>query len=170
MKYDRYASHLPVLIHTLRCLGTSVRSILEIGCGFYSTPILAAFSLASGCEHVVIETERKWAESVSRVFGITVDSFSTGCLPPHTHRKWDVVFIDSAVAASRAGYALALRNQARVILLHDSNLNWDRAYHYKTLYPQWRFYVNFTETYPHTLLLTNDEQAWESVGKTRETT
>lgn len=47
--------------------------------------------------------------------------------------------------------------------MHDSNPDWDRAYGYSSLIPMWKHHTQFTICYPHTLLLTNNEDIWDSI-------
>lgn len=155
MKYDPYASHFPVLLQVLRCLMPS--SILEIGAGFYSTPLLESWTYARGGEHYILETDSAWAKSISSLFGIKITNFCGGQLPIEVNRNWDMAFIDCAVERTRAGYALALRENARIIILHDSNPDWDAAYKYSAIIPQWKHHRQFAACYPHTLLLSNTD-------------
>ena len=55
---DKYATHLEALVAT--ALATDGR-ILELGCGDYSTPVLAAIAKAEGREFIVQTADEVWA-------------------------------------------------------------------------------------------------------------
>ena len=163
--YDPYASHLPALSFILGRLGPSVRSILEVGSGFYSTPLLHAFCAGSKAEHVILESDETWRNSISSLFDGVIQLFDAESLPDEVvQRQWGLAFIDGPVEASRAQHAIRLKDTADVIVLHDSNPNWDVAYGYSAIIPLWKHAHHFTETYPHTLVLTDSDDTWHTLG------
>ena len=163
--YDPSASHLPALAFILGRLGPSVRSILEVGSGFYSTPLLHAFCAGSKAEHVILESNGQWRENVANLFDVEVLAFDVNELPDDiVQRHWDLAFIDCLVESTRAQHALALKDNADVIVLHDSNPDWNMAYEYSAIIPSWKHSHHFTETYPHTLLLTDSDDIWHTLG------
>ncbi len=168
-QYDPYASHLPALSVVLGRLGHSIRSVLEVGCGFYSTPLFRSFCAAKEMgEHVILESDGQWRKRVSSLFDVEVRLFDGDALPDDVQqRHWDLAFIDCAVESSRGQHALNLHGQADVIVLHDSNHDWDIAYEYSAIIPLWSHAYHFTETYPHTLVLTDSDDIWTALGLER---
>lgn len=154
------ATHLPALHHVLRHAG-SIRSILEVGAGFYSTPLLSCHAAAVGGEHVVLESKPAWAKQVLEWYDVEAEPFTIGELPEWVlQRPWDLAFIDNAVADSRPAHALALIDCAKIVMLHDSNPDWDAEYRYSTVIGRWKHHRQFKACYPWTILLTNDDEVW----------
>jgi len=164
--YDPYASHLPAMCFILGRLGRAIRSILEVGSGFYSTPFFRAFaSSVLKTEHVILESDEGWAAYVASLFDVFVRPFKVNELPDDiVQRHWDLAFIDCLAESTRAQHALTLKNNADVIVLHDSNPDWDVAYEYSAIIPLWKYAHHFTATYPHTLVLTDEDDIWEALG------
>lgn len=163
--YDQYASHLPVLSRIISA-ASRIESILEVGAGFYSTPMLNAFAVGAGCDHVVLESDKTWRDNITQWFDIKVQMFDLSELPQDIlDQRWSLVFIDCQDERSRSRHALALKNMADMIVLHDSNPDWDHAYKYSEIIPLWKYSHQFTATYPHSLLLTNDQLIWEAISK-----
>jgi hypothetical protein len=52
-----------------------------------------------------------------------------------------------------------------MIIMHDSNRDWDHAYQYSTIVANWKFTHNFEKLYPNTLILTNDEGIFLKIMK-----
>lgn len=119
---DGYASHQPVIVTLLERLGGNAR-VLELGCGYGSSPIVVG--LSSYSEHY--ETDAQWLEKV-REFECENHSFHL----VKNHEKfqwndtepfeklWDVAFIDNAIGESRQSNLLKLKDKCRFIICHDT--------------------------------------------------
>jgi len=166
---DPYASHLPALSRILTALHEHVRSVLEIGGGIYSTPLFRVFTAGVGGEHVVLESRKTWRDELTRLFEIEVVPFTVDALPACVLREWDIAFIDCEKEASRAPHALALKDRAKVIVLHDSNSDWEAAYGYSKITSQWKYQKQFTTCYPHTLAMTNDAECGRALLAAEDT-
>lgn len=164
MSIERYASHLPVLSFVAMRLHDKIDSVLEVGCGYYSTPLLSVLAAGKGLRRTILESDREWAAQISDLFGVAVTQFNAEELPASVVRQWGLVFIDSAIEAARARHAIRLREYAKVIILHDSNPDWDAHYRYSEIVGEWKHAKQFTKCYPHSLLLTNDDDAWGLLG------
>jgi len=162
------ASHLPVLSKILMAIRP--RDIIEVGAGLYSTPMLRTYVNLRGGEHFILETNPKYQSLVSRLCRCDIDLFDGTSLPPEALCPWGLAFIDHSPAYVRAPVAVALQKWARIIVLHDSNLEWDvsfkrgRGYEYSKIIPQWKHHRQFTELYPHTLVLTDSDEVWQDLG------
>lgn len=155
---DRYASHLPPLLYVLKRV--QPECILEVGCGAYSTAMLSAYAAGSCCEHHILEGDATYLAKVQDLYNCEIDLFDPHHLPDNVFRHWDLAFIDNLPEKTRAEIAVALKEYANVIVLHDSNPNWEPAYRYSKIIPMWNHSLQFTELYPHTLVLTDDEELW----------
>jgi len=157
----RAGSHMPVLLRVLREL--QPHTVLEVGAGWYSTPLLQAYSLSRGREHCILETNAEYGDAVSKLYGCHIQLFDGVTVPDNVKRPWGLVFIDH-VQDGRRIMALAMKDRAAVIVLHDSQPKHDRAYRYSTIIPKWKYHRQFTDVYPHTLMLTDSDEVWQVLG------
>jgi len=102
-----------------------------------------------------VEFDAGWASAVSAALDVPI----VVLLPEQTlpesilEKPWGLAFIDSHPDACRKNYAVALRNVADVIVLHDSDATWDHIYRYSEIAGLWKTSRNRTEIAPHTLVL-----------------
>lgn len=162
MGIDGYATHLPVLCHVLRAIEPF--NVLEVGCGWYSTPLLRIYTEGRGGEHYILETNEIFAQEVASHYECMVQVFDGHSLPTEACCHWGLAFIDSAPESGRGRLALELKEWASVIVLHDSNPDWEPAYGYSGIIPQWKHHKQFTQLYPHTLVLTDSDEVWQDLG------
>lgn len=142
-------SHLPVLVTLLQATSGAV---LELGCGYNSTPVL--FWLCKSKNRILesYENDREWIEKVGYPVFYT-ENFEIQS--PVTF--WDIVFIDHRPARKRRSSALYYRNKARFVVLHDSELANNPAYKYTPIYKEFKYKYEYTKTLPHTIILSNFE-------------
>ena len=146
------------------------RDIIEIGAGIYSTPMLMAYVSVRGGDHLILETNRKYQLAMNSVCGCEMDLFDGETLPPKAFCPWGLAFIDHNPAEARAIVAAALQGWAGVIVLHDSNPEWDEkfgrgaGYGYSKIIPRWKHHKHFTAIDPHTLVLTDSDSVWQALG------
>ena len=68
---------------------------------------------------------------------------------------WDIVLIDHSPDKRRGIEAKRLANNAKYIILHDSEPDKDKLYQYSKAYPHFKFRYDYTEAYPNTTVLSN---------------
>jgi hypothetical protein len=149
---DGYSTHLPILCNAIQWCLRNIENprILEIGVGWYSTPVIqmmGGFSFPG-------DTPEEWKDDLSELNKIY--QFSSEDV---LEKEWDLVFIDSWPEASRIHYAWLLRNKSKIIILHDSDEEWQSAYNYacleKNLQPSY-VSTNYTKFKPNTLVLSQE--------------
>lgn len=86
--------------------------ILELGCGDYSTPVLAAIAAHLGVPFSFMSSAPEWA---AKYAGGTIVDWATVAFPPA-----DVVFLDNEeLTRDRIKHLPALAKTSRVVVMHD---------------------------------------------------
>lgn len=138
---DPFASHLPILVQAI--IKTDGK-ILEIGRGFYSSPIL---ELTAKNRLVSVEVDVRFhKENVS----ILLPNWSKETLFPFTKDHYSVVFIDPGIFEFRGEILKMFANCADFIICHDSDeprYNYDfsqfkHEYHYTKIGKPWTTVVS----------------------------
>lgn len=114
-----WGSHLVPL---MACVTATRGSVLEVGVGNWSTPLLHCYCAAGGRKLVSADEDRGWAEKFAafrvcghEVRGVRYDQF----IPEAAKQEWSVVFLDQSPGFRRAADALLFRDTADFILSHD---------------------------------------------------
>jgi len=152
----RYSTHLPVLFEAMK---RTTGDVLELGPGFASTPVLHWLCEIQGRNLLTIENNYKW-HYICRQYYRT-DLHKHVCVKdwdqcwPYIEKEWDVVLVDHSPSERRVVEIKKLANLAKLIVIHDSDANKDKEYHYSTIYPLFKYRFDFTEVEPATTVLSN---------------
>lgn len=149
----RYGSHLPVL---MAIVGMTDGPILELGIGLYSTPFLHFACLPTNRKLVSYDSDPGWI----RYFKDCRSNFHQVNLIDDWNKLdisdlWDVVLVDHSPDARRHVEVARLANQAKYLILHDSDLENDALYKYSEVYPLFKYRFDYTLCKPHTTILSN---------------
>lgn len=155
-----FSTHIPTL---LACLEHTNGPVLELGSGWFSTPLVAAFAT----DRLVrtVETDPDWYGRISSL-GI--------CQPLTRHRHqflfvpdyddapmldqdWDVVILDHEPPARRGHDALRLRGHCRLMLGHDSQ---HPDYRYPEAFDQFRYRFTDSRLLPWTTVVSDEPLDW----------
>jgi len=114
---DGYATHIEPLVKA--ALATP-GNILELGCGDYSTPILAAIAHSRGDILVVCASDPAWADRYQNVADvILIVDWNTWKVPDG---DWGLVFLDNEEHAPQRILRLQqLKSHCRTIVMHDAS-------------------------------------------------
>jgi hypothetical protein len=141
-------THLPILAKLL----TNINGpILELGCGYFSTPILYWSAKANNQLFRSYESNKEWAEFI----GYPVQYVSTWNDANLSETKWAIAFIDHGQADLRAEHALMVKDNADFIVLHDTEPENNHWYNFNEIYDQFKYKFNYTQITPHTTILSN---------------
>lgn len=122
---DTYATHLPELV---RVALTAREHILELGCGDYSTPVLANVAHHIGVDFTAMTSSREWGAKFEDIAHVDYVDWETVEFP-----QADVVFLDNEqTTRDRIKHLPALSKTARVVVLHDF-ANCERHEHWPAL-------------------------------------
>lgn len=122
--------------------------VLEIGCGWYSTPLLRALS----SQVTTIETDSEWASKFEKIVNgklHVVPEILAGA-QAFADCPWDVVFVDCDPVAQRAACVELFLNRPCCVVAHDTE-----APNYAHLLPQIRYVKHFDFIMPRTSHLSN---------------
>lgn len=127
---DPYSSHLPLLVAAVTAMSGRV---VELGAGWYSTPVLKAICGAQWRALLTIESDREWLRTLyderSELHeGLIVANWQNDLHRYGSDLRCDVAFIDLAPAAHRASAIAVMRLWAKVIVVHDTETEQQHNY------------------------------------------
>lgn len=147
---DKYATHLEALVEHAIC---GRGAILELGCGDYSTPVLAAIARIESWQFLVQASDESWAARYRDIAEVQIVDWKNWTPPsPKYGERWSCVLLDSEEStAGRIRLLPKLLGKADVVLLHDANFaktrpHWDECV--KGYDVKW-----YTRFDPHTAVL-----------------
>lgn len=113
-------SHVPFLA---AAVARTTGPVLELGMGFWSTPLL--HYLCRGRRLVSVDREKEWADRFGRYQSPTheihvireyEDTLAVSLAEP----KWGVIFLDCSPGECRGDMAVALKGRALYLVCHDT--------------------------------------------------
>jgi hypothetical protein len=153
----RTGSHIPVLIKLLQM---TAGPVAEFGMGIYSTPLLhymcspkrrELYSFDNDGRYIDMFNLAEYADDYHRI--IMVDDWDD----VKVDKFWSVVFIDHAPAERRKIDAARFAKFASYIVLHDTGWKWEKNYHYKEIYPLFKYRYDYTAVKHYSTILSNFE-------------
>lgn len=154
MKYSiGVGSHMAVLA---KLLSITEGSVLELGGGFYSTPLLHWLCLPTKRELVTYDSLPQYFNAIKRYESdfhkvILVDDWDKA----EIKRPWEIVFIDHWPAERRIEEVKRLANLAKYVVVHDTENSQSHQYHYEKIYPLFKYHYKYRGVKPHTSILSN---------------
>ena len=149
-----WATHLPLLV---RMFDKTEGDVLELGVGLYSTTILKWLCEMSGRILYSYESKPDWYEKAvreeSKPFHKII--FCTDWASADIERHWGLVFIDHSPLRERYKDIKRLANYADVIVIHDTQPESDKYYKYSTIFPLFKYRLDFTKYIPWTSAVSN---------------
>ena len=150
-----YGTHLPCLI---KALSKTTGDVLELGMGIFSTPYLHYQCMLSNRKLVSYENFKNWIqffidyeyENPNHEINF-VEKYSDAKID----KPWDVVLIDQTPDSSRVEEIRRLANWGKYIIIHDSNGNKDKTYHYSEIYPLFKYRTIWDKDKNHATVLSN---------------
>ncbi len=134
--------------------------VLELGMGVFSTPYLHYACMISNRKLVSYENHNGWMSKFTE-YGyenknheiLSVENYSEAKID----KKWDVVLVDQTPDSSRAEEVKRLANQAKYIIIHDSNEGQRgyETYNYEVIYPLFKYKTTWDKDPNHASVLSN---------------
>lgn len=154
-----YGTHLPLLV---KCILSTDGPVLELGGGLCSTPTIRALCP----ERPVLTVEsvewpggEDWHRALRKLDReglhetLLVDDWDA-MYPRIASQRWSVVLIDHGPESRRHVDILRLKDHADLIVAHDASPDYDGAYHYSRVIPEFKWHA-FDHWKPMTLVLSN---------------
>lgn len=118
---DGYATHLEALGWAL---GQTHGPVLELGGGWYSTPVLHGWGVAQGREIMTCESDPEFRAELGRLWRTSAHVFvppgPDGIHPADGTRVWSVVLVDHGEGGRRAESVRHYLPRAQLLVVHDS--------------------------------------------------
>jgi len=146
-----YATHIPVIASVI---AHTSGPVLELGCGFGSTPLLHQMCLSTRREIVSCDSSTKWIDALSKYRNnghhlISVDDWDKCEV---FDKEWGVVFVDHKPIRQRAPHVQRLMNKAQYIIVHDTDSS---LYGYEPVFDKFKYRYDYTELRPWTTVVSN---------------
>lgn len=150
--YHNYSTHQEAL---MLAFSRTTGKVLELGCGYYSTPLLYHLCRATGREFVSVDSHPDWVGQFTE-YGVsqTVD-WKVG------HLDAQLVLVDGPVKPVNRGAMIERYKDAQVLVVHDSEPENRHKYDYDD-FSGFRYVRHFIRQWPNTTLLSNqiDVNSW----------
>ena len=154
----KYSSYLAPLVKALEKVGGDV---LELGTGPYSTVFLHWLCIEQERLLVSYENDKEYYDLAKRCEDVGTDNsqhfvfFVENWDDAGIEKPWGVVLVDHAPAGRRREEVKRLANLAQCILIHDSSWKSEKHYHYKEIYPLFKYRYDYKKVKPYTTVLSN---------------
>lgn len=135
---SNWESHRPLL---LLGLGLTYGSVTELGSGEGSTPYLRKFCAVSDRTFNSYEYDQDWAAKMNSYY--VLDWNATSAI---WQRPCDLLFVDESPGEHRKDAIRAMADRAKIIVVHDTELNGAGAYGFEPLWPLFRYVLHYNRT------------------------
>lgn len=157
---ELYGSHLPLLT---RIMDLSSGSVLELGMGLYSTPLLHVMCALQNRELISFDSDQKWYKEnlkwtsvMHTVAPLVTDwDFALRMADEIYSHYWGVVFIDEKPGSHRRKSLEFFAHKADYVIIHDSEPEADRWTGYSKKYGLYKYRFDYTKFRPFTTVLSN---------------
>jgi hypothetical protein len=159
--HPRYSSYIPPLLIALSNIDGDV---LELGSGFYSTPLLHWVCSDLDRKLVTYENDKKYYELAELYRTESHEVFFVEDWDLiDIEKPWGVVLVDHGPGLRRREEIKRLANYAQCLVIHDSNGRHDHMYRYSEIYHLFKHKWIYSKAMPHSTILSNfvDFTAWD---------
>ena len=165
-----YATHVPVLIGLARM--REIKSVLEFGCGYYSTLTFLNRTAFPHLERLhTVENDTSWSETINEVAKVDerwtlqlVKGDIAECIPKLDLERFDLILIDdSKTSTQRAATIRAVANKQPKhpwIAIHDFEVA-----EYREAASGFKHRHRFRAYNPETGVVTNEMNEWKTIKR-----
>lgn len=150
-----YGTHLPALI---KAMEKTTGDVLELGTGLFSTPYLHYKCILDNRKLVSYENVKSWYDILIH-YGYPHKNHEINFVEKYEdapiEKPFDLVLIDQTPDSSRCETIQRLAGTAKYIIIHDSNGNKEKTYHYSTIYPLFKYRSIWDRDKNHATVLSN---------------
>jgi hypothetical protein len=147
-------SHLPILIKVVLM---TKGPILELGTGFFSTPVLHWLCAEKKRKLVSYDAQEAFIEVAKNYLADfhEVSLVSDWSKIDIESQHWDVVLIDHSPGPQRKVEFARVANNANYVVVHDTEPRNDYYYHYSEMAPLYKYRYDYDKVYPNTSVFSN---------------
>jgi hypothetical protein len=128
--------------------------IVELGCGFGSSPLMQKYCDENGLFFLSYETNKEWAAKFEMVR--CVPSYEYACMQNLAMMKVNLIFIDLAPASERKTAIEHFKDKAKTIVVHDSEPGAEYVYGMAAILSSFKYRIDFKPTgKPHTTIVSD---------------
>lgn len=144
---DDFSSHRELLYLALK---NTTGTVCELGCGDGSTHLLYDYCMRHHRKFWSFDTNKEWAERFWYVTNYVQDYLKD------VNVMCEVLFVDCAPALLRKELIERYANEAKVIIVHDSEKSSSFCYDLEPILSTFKYRVNYEPAgMPHTTLVSN---------------
>jgi len=146
-----FGTHLPIIASVM---SHTSGSVLELGCGFGSTPLLHQMCLSQKRELVSCDNSARWIKDISRygTNGHALLAVEDWDKCEVFDREWDVALIDHKPIHHRAKALQRLANKAQYIICHDTDTS---LYGYEPTFSKFKYRHDYKDLRPWSTVVSN---------------
>jgi hypothetical protein len=178
-KFNSWGTHLPVIA---KILSQTKGSVLELGPGLYSTPIISQMLAGSGRPYFGVDTDPVWVEEILRNKWLAdpshvvrrVSSYrediiwdSDDPIGMGNRNRWNVVFLDCFPDEIRYGLLKDMKDGkllATIIICHDTSPNMDKRMGLRPLLGTFKHRFTYDRLMPWTDVVSDTIDVRELMG------
>lgn len=146
-------SHFPILIPIVQMTDGP---ILELGTGFYSTPLLHWMCAPTKRRIVSYESATPYFEVAKNYLTDWHEvNFVENWANIDISQHWSIAFVDHGPGPQRKVEFARLANNADYVVVHDTEPRSDRYYHFSEVAPLYKYRFDYDKVYPNTSVFSN---------------
>jgi len=162
---DPYATHLPVLTAMMALTNYAGHdTVLELGCGNYSTPILHEMCRVQNRQLISVESDYEWLnkfinyrEDWHRFVLANAAKTASRCDPDCgiDNTYFGLVFVDNHPVEQRKSDIEWVRNKADYLVIHDTEPAVEHIYGFAEILKTFKYRRDYTLLTPHTTIVSD---------------
>lgn len=177
-RFNSWATHLPLLA---KVVAKTKGSVLELGPGLYSTPVISQLMAGSGREYLGVDTDPVWIDAIksnkwladpAHRVAVVKDYRANELWEPEfddpigqgRRKKWNVVFLDCFPDSIRYGLLDFLKERATIVICHDTSPNMDRRMGLRPMLGTFKYRFTYNRLMPWTDVVSNEIDVTELVN------
>ena len=148
---DGYGTHLPVLF---ACIASTDGPVIELGCGWYSTPLIHAAT--PNRQVLTLDKDKGWLDkfqylaSERHQIELVKDWSRPTLVPKLGAVLWSVCLVDCESHGERRDALAFVRPRCRYVILHDSEVP-----EFAPVMGQFRYRLDFKRMTPNTTVFSD---------------
>lgn len=149
----RMATHIPLLVMVFEI---SEGDVLEMGTGYFSTLMLRWLCEMQNRTLYSFESSKKWYDrAMKKPKTFQTMTYVENWDDADIERPWGMAFIDHGPNYRRQHDIKRLANCAKYIVIHDTEPEVEKSYHYSNIWDLFQYRYDYTRCLPWTSVVSN---------------